>query len=280
MGVGKSRMSDELSGDDLRRFRVLAEHLGREAGAILLSWYGKTTAREKAPFDLVTEADLASQSRVASLLAEAAPDHTLMAEEEGARPDPQRRFRWIVDPLDGTINYAHGVPLWCVSVALEHAGELEVGVIYEPLHDTLFSAARGQGATCNGAALKVSEIDRLEESLIATGLPTDFDSDSARQLAWFKRFSTGTHSVRRTGTSAWNLAMLAKGAFDVVYASDMNPWDAAAGVLLTREAGGVVTALDRRPYSLYGGGLLASNGRVHESALRAIRESAPSSRPA
>jgi myo-inositol-1(or 4)-monophosphatase len=273
-------MPNDLGVAELHRFRALAEHLGREAGAVLLAWYGKTTAREKAPFDLVTEADLASQKRVASILAEAAPDHTLMAEEEGALLDCDRPYRWIVDPLDGTINYAHGVPLWCVSVGLEYHGEIMVGAIYEPLRETMFSAARGQGAAVNGRPLRVSQTDRLEQCLVATGMPTDFASDGLRQMSWFQRFSTRTHSVRRTGTSAWNLAMLASGAFDICYASDMNPWDAAAGVLLAREAGGVVTSLAGGPYSLYRGGLLASNGRVHEEALCAIRESTPPARPA
>lgn len=273
-------MSDEATVEDLTTFRALAEHLAREAGGILREWFGKTTAREKAPFDLVTEADVASQRRIASLLADAVPGHTLMAEEEGALPDAGRPYRWIVDPLDGTVNYAHGVPLWCVSIALEHRGELLVGVVHEPLNGAMCSAARDMGAMLNGVRLRVSRVDRLESSLIATGMPTNFSSDARRQIAWFERFSTGTHSVRRTGTSAWNLAMVARGGFDACYGSDMNAWDAAAGVLLVREAGGQVTALDGSPFSLYGGGLLATNGRVHEAALRAIRESTPPARPA
>jgi myo-inositol-1(or 4)-monophosphatase len=238
----------------------------------LLDAYGRVSAREKGPSDLVTDADLASQRAIAALLAEAFPDHTLLAEEEGVVPDPANPWRWIVDPLDGTVNFAHGVPLWVVSIGLEHRGELVVGVIYHPLNDTLFSASKGAGATLNGQPMHVSSAARLSESLLVTGMPTLFGPDAERQLALFGRFSTGTHSVRRTGTSAWNLAMTAAGGFEVCYATSMNPWDAAAGVVLVREAGGTVTGLYGEPYDLYGEGILASNGRVHQEATLAVRE--------
>ena len=250
--------------------RQVAEYAARRAGAILLELSGRVEAREKAPGDLVTDADLASQRAIAAILSDRFPGHTLLAEEEGVMPDPSAEFRWIVDPLDGTINFAHGVPLWCVSIALEHAGELVVGVVYQPLLDDMFSAAKGLGATRNGQAMNVSATDRLSRSLIVCGMPTDFGSDSARQLALMDRFSTGTHSVRRTGNSAWNLAMTAAGGFDVCYATAIQPWDAAAGVVLVREAGGTVTAIDGSPHDLYANSVLASNGLVHSEAALAV----------
>jgi myo-inositol-1(or 4)-monophosphatase len=250
----------------------VAEAAARRAGELLIAVYGHVQAREKAPFDLVTDADIASQRAVAEILSNAFPDHTLLAEEEGAAPEVGNPWRWIVDPLDGTINFAHGVPLWCVSIALEHAGDLVVGVVHHPLSGTFHTAARGQGARLNGRPIHVSISRTLATSLIVTGMPTDFASDADRQLAYFARMSTRTHSVRRTGTSAWNLAMVASGGFDVCYATSMHPWDAAAGVALIREAGGTVTGIAGQPYDLYGGGILATNGLVHEEVVRAMSE--------
>lgn len=244
----------------------VAENAARSAGTILLRAFGHVDAREKAPGDLVTEADIASQREIARLLREAFPEHTLLAEEEGILPDTSADFRWIVDPLDGTINFVHGLPLWCVSIALEHRGELVVGVVYQPILDTMFSAAKGCGASRNGKPMHVSAAPALDRSLIVCGMPTDFGRDAARQLAIFDQFSTGTHSVRRTGNSAWNLAMTAAGGFEVCYATSIQPWDAAAGVVLVREAGGQVTSLDGGPHDLYRNEILATNGVVHGEA--------------
>lgn len=265
--------------EDYRRYLEVAEQAARLAGEILIASSGRVTARDKAPFDLVTDADLASQRAIAEILGRAFPDHTLLAEEEGVVPDASRPFRWVVDPLDGTVNYAHGVPLWCVSIGLEHRGELVVGVVHQPLLRQTFSAVRGAGATLDGRPIRVSKVGRLSSSLIVTGMPTSFAPDADRQMAWFRRLSSGTHSVRRTGTSAWNLAMLAAGGFEVCYATSMAPWDAAAGVVLVREAGGQVTGLDGRPYDLYGGGILATNGLVHHEAEQALIEAWPPRNP-
>jgi myo-inositol-1(or 4)-monophosphatase len=245
------------------------------AGAILKESSGRVEVREKGPWDLVTESDFASQRCIAAVLREEFPDHTLLAEEEGVVPDPGNPWRWIVDPLDGTINFAHGVPIWCVSIALEHAGELVVGVVHHPLLGSMHAAARGQGTTLDGQPVRVSAAASLGASLIATGMPTDFAADADRQMAYMRRFSTGTHSVRRTGSSAWNLAMVASGGFDVCYATAMNPWDCAAGVVLVREAGGCVTGLHGEAFGAYQGGILATNGRVHDQALATLREAWP-----
>lgn len=260
-----------MAEDGYRDYREAAERIAREAGDLLREHYGRVEASEKAPGDLVTAADLASQRRIAEALADAFPDHTLLAEEEGVRPDPGRPWRWIVDPLDGTMNFAHGYPFWTVSIGLEHAGELVVGVVYDPLGDAMYSASKGAGATLDGRPIRVSGTDRLSRSLIAAAMPVDFAADASRQLALMGRFSTGTHSVRRSGSTAYNLALVAAGRSEVAYGTHVNPWDVAAGVVLVREAGGVVSALDGGPYDVYGPELLATNGAVHEEVVEAVR---------
>jgi myo-inositol-1(or 4)-monophosphatase len=258
--------------DPYREHRQVAERAAREAGDLLLGLYGKVAAREKQPGDLVTEADSAAQRAIGEILAGAFPDSTLLAEEDGVQPDPANPWRWVVDPLDGTTNFAHGFPFWCVSIALEHRGELVVGVIHNPITGQIFGATRGQGASLDGRPMKVSEATRLRDSLIATGLPTPFEPDAERTLALVRKMSIGTHSVRRTGSTALNLAYVAAGAFDVFYATKINPWDVAAGVVLVREAGGLVTALSGEDYDMYRLEILATNGRVHEETVRSLAE--------
>jgi myo-inositol-1(or 4)-monophosphatase len=260
---------------EYRDYQTAAERIAAEAGAVLRGWYGRVSAREKGPADLVTEADVASQRLIAERLRQAFPDHTLLAEEEGAGTDFDRPWRWIVDPLDGTTNFAHGFPFWVVSMALEHAGQLVVGVVHNPLSGETFSASLGHGSTRDGEPIQVSKVERLEASLVATALPTDFGADADRQTAYMRRFSTRTHSLRRTGSSALNLAILAAGGCDLCYATAMNPWDAAGGVVLVREAGGEVTRFSGAPYDLYGMEILASNGRLHEESVRALAEAWP-----
>ncbi len=245
--------------------------VAHSAGAILRDMFGRVKIWEKGPADLLTEADLASQHLIADLIASTFPDHTLLAEEEGAQPDPSKAWRWIVDPLDGTVNFAHGNPLWCVSIGLEHEGELVVGVVHAPLLNTTHAAAKGHGATMNGHPVRVSSARTLSESLISTGFPSHLPPHKADHLmALLKRFSIGTHSVRRTGTSAWNLAMVASGGFDAYYGTDMHPWDSAAGTVLVREAGGTVTGLDGHPFDVYNPGILATNAAIHQEAVATL----------
>ena len=258
--------------DDYRGYLEVSEKAAIEAGTLLRNAYGRVEAREKAPGDLVTDADVASQRLIAGRILGEFPDHTLLAEEEGVGPDPSKSWRWVVDPLDGTINFAHGFPFWSVSIALERDGKLVVGVVHNPLNGETYCASEGRGTTLNGRPVRVSSAARLSASLISTALPVDFAEDTDRQMSYFRRFSIGTHSVRRTGSSALNLALVAAGGFDVCYATFMNPWDAAAGVVLVREAGGVVTNLHGGPYDLYGAAILATNGIVHAEALGFLSE--------
>jgi myo-inositol-1(or 4)-monophosphatase len=256
--------------DPYRAHRLAADRAAIEAGTLLKGLYGKVAAREKRPGDLVTEADSASQRRIGEILAAEFPESTLLAEEDGVQPDPANPWRWIVDPLDGTINFAHGFPFWCVSIALEHQGDLVVGVIHNPLTGQTFAATKGQGATLDGRPMRVSNAPTLRESLISTGLPTQFEPDAERTLRQLRRMSIGTHSFRRTGSAALNLAYVASGAFEVFYATKINPWDVAAGVVLIREAGGLVTSLAGEPYDIYKDEILATNGHVHAEAVEAL----------
>jgi myo-inositol-1(or 4)-monophosphatase len=246
------------------------------AGALLRDMFGHVKIWEKGPADLLTEADLASQHLIADLIAGTYPNHTLLAEEEGAHPDPSKAWRWIVDPLDGTVNFAHGNPLWCVSIGLEHEGELVVGVVHAPLLNTTHAAARGRGTTLNDHPVRVSSAATLSESLISTGFPSHLPPHKADHLmALLRQFSVGTHSVRRTGTSAWNLAMVASGGFDAYYGTDMHPWDSAAGTVLVREAGGTVTGLDGQPFDVYNPGILATNTTIHHQAVATLKAAWP-----
>ncbi len=249
-----------------------AEDAAASASELLLTLYGKVAAREKNPGDLVTEADLASQARIAEVLLRHFPDHTVLGEEVGLTLDPSNPWRWVVDPIDGTINFAHNFPFWCVSIGLEHLGKPVVGVIRDPLSGRIFRAGVGLGAWLDGRPMRVSSASKLSESLISTGLPTSFARDAGRQLALFRRFSEGTHSVRRTGSSALNLAYVASGSLEVFYSTSVHPWDVAAGVVLVEVAGGTVTDLDGSPYRLDSPGILATNGLVHEEALARLRE--------
>ncbi len=261
--------------EDYRIYQAKAEAIAVEAGELLRGAYGRVSAREKGPADLVTEADLSSQNLIADRLNQAFPDHTLLAEEDGVQPDPNAPWRWVVDPLDGTMNFAHGFPFWCVSIGLEHAGRLVVGVVHNPLTRETYSASLGRGATLDGRPIRVSAVARLDASLVAAALPTNFPDDAPRQLAYLQRLSTGTHSVRRTGSSALNLAILATGGCEICYATHMNPWDAAAGVVVVREAGGIVSNFAGEDYDLYQGETLATNGRLHEASVRAFAEAWP-----
>lgn len=247
---------------DLKRFCAVAEHAARRAGAILLDMAGKVSVREKGRGDLVTTADLASQESIRETLLTAFPSHTFLGEESIAAPDPAADFRWIVDPLDGTSNYVHGLEFFAVSIGLEHRGEQIVGVIYDPSADRCFKATAGGGAFLNDAPIRVSAVDSLRAALLVTGFPPGM-RDRADLLRLFEEFCSESHSVRRLGSAALDLAYVASGRFDGFYAPNLHPWDAAAGAVIVREAGGRVTNLDGTPYNLYTPDILASNGAIH-----------------
>jgi myo-inositol-1(or 4)-monophosphatase len=213
--------------------------------------------------DLVTEVDRESERLVVAHILGAFPDHNIIAEEgeylQGSSP-----FRWIIDPLDGTTNYAHGFPWFCVSICLESSGKLVAGVIYNPMHDELFTTTLGGGAFLNGSRLNVSSRSPLCNTLLGTGFPYDCASDPDNNFTNFIAFQKAARGIRRAGAAALDLAYVAAGRLDGFWELKLKPWDVAAGVLLIREAGGTVTTFDGSAYDIYNGCIVASNGLLHE----------------
>lgn len=242
----------------------------REAGALLLEHvHAPLQIEEKAQrADLVTQADRASEAAIVERLRAEFPQATILGEEGGVRRGTSQE-RWIVDPLDGTTNFAHGYPLFCISIAYERDGELLAGVVYAPMMNELFAAERGAGATRNASPMRVSSIARVADAMLCTGFkPFDYETNAP----YFARASHKAQAVRRDGAAALDLAYTAMGRFDGFWEFDLAPWDTAAGVLLVREAGGCVSALDGSPYDLSGRTVLASNGAIHAelSALLSV----------
>ena len=262
-----------MTPNDLTTYREAACEAARRAAAVLEDWRSRFQVREKGRCDLVTDADLASQRTLHDYLHARFPDHAFLGEEEGAsktRPAPDAPPTWIVDPLDGTTNYVHDCPMYCVSIGLQVAGELVVGVVLDPRHNELFVAAKGQGAWLGSRRLQTSQTTRLEEALLATGFPPDLRGQE-RTLEWWRYFSLRTRSLRRTGSTALNMAYVAAGRFDGYWGFDNHAWDVAAGAVLIREAGGVVSDVDGGPFDPYKPASLASNGPLHPILLEALR---------
>jgi myo-inositol-1(or 4)-monophosphatase len=246
----------------------------RDAGRLLAERFGRTLQiANKGELDLVTESDLASEQLIIDRIRTYHPRHAILAEESGAStadPDEQKsEWCWIIDPLDGTTNYAHGYPCYCVSIGLEHNGRMEVGVIYDPMRDELFTAERGAGASLNGRRMQVSSSDNLSRALLCTGFPYDVRerSEFARHFA---NFIMNAQGVRRDGAAALDLAYVACGRFDGFWEEGLKPWDVAAGSLMVEEAGGRVSKYDGGPLSIYAPPILASNGLLHEQMMRVL----------
>jgi myo-inositol-1(or 4)-monophosphatase len=230
-------------------YLTLCEQAARAGGEALLSWVGRFAVHEKGPSDLVTEADFAAQEAIRKVVVAACPDHAFLSEEGDASPPLDRGYCWIVDPLDGTTNYVHGVPHFAVSVALAHNGSPLVGVIFDPRNNECFSAQRGRGALLNGEPIRTSGVTDIARALVAASFAAHVDFPS-REIDQFLAASLKCQSVRRTGSAALNLAYVACGRFDAFWALSTKAWDVAAGVLLVEEAGGVVTSQDGSPLDL------------------------------
>lgn len=220
--------------------------------------------------NLVTEVDKESERLIVEHLLSRFPDHNIVA-EEGDYPQGSTPFRWIIDPVDGTTNYAHGFPWFCSSIALEMDGELVVGTIYNPVYDELFSAIKGGGAFLNGGRLSVSTSCPLENSLLGTGFPYDCATDPANNFDNFIAFQKGARGIRRAGAAALDLAYVAAGRLDGFWELKLKAWDVAAGVLLVREAGGIVTTFDGSAYDIFNDRIVASNGLIHDEIVAMLR---------
>lgn len=239
----------------------------------------------KGVIDPVTESDLKSQEIIISLIRRAFPDHEFLAEEElgeggsgggrgiGDAPalPPTPTHRWIIDPLDGTVNFAHGFPMFCVSIACEVGGVLEVGVIYDPLRDELFEARRGGGALLNGRPLRVSVTEQMDAALLVTGFPYNIRERLPQTMARLHQMVARAQGVRRAGSAALDLCYVAAGRFEGFWEEGLKPWDTAAGVLLVAEAGGRLSTFAGEAYDIFAPTILATNGRVHQAMLEALR---------
>ena len=245
-------MSDE-SPATLRR---IAEEGARLAGRVLAERFpGERTIEYKGGIDLVTDADRAAEEAVLGFIRQHYPGHALLAEESGASQGSG--LRWIVDPLDGTTNYAHRVPHFCVSVGVEGPGGVLAGAIYNPMLDELFSAARGQGATLNGRPLRASGATDMARALLCTGFPYDVHQRPEGPVGLLRRFIVRAQGMRRTGSAALDLAYVAAGRFDGFFEFGLKPWDVAAGSLLVQEAGGTMVRIDGAPFQVEIGDVLA-----------------------
>ena len=228
---------------------------------------------KKGTRDLVTEVDLACERMCRAVIAERFPDHAVLAEELDDEADRRRSsHRWIFDPLDGTTNYAHGLPIFCASLALEIDGRVDVAAIYDPSRRELFTAERGEGAYLNGAALRVSGASTLIDALLVTGFPYDVHARPGDLVELFGAFLARCRAVRRLGSAAIDLCYVAAGRFDGFWEQHLKPWDVAAGALIVEEAGGRMTGIDGSPFEPAAAHLVASNGRVHDQILNVIQE--------
>lgn len=249
-----------------------ARAAARAAAEVLSGYYGGDfRIRKKGVIDLVTDADLAAERSVLDVLGQAFPDHGFLLEENTRQPE-EKEYTWVVDPLDGTTNFAHGYPFFCVSVALLHQGRPVVGVVNAPAMGEEFWACRGGGAFRNGEPVAVSETADLMDAMLVTGFPYDAAVRRSGTVALFERFLERCQAVRRDGSAALDLCYVAMGRFDGFWERNLNPWDTAAGLVLVEEAGGRVTRFDGSPFSPFHKEILASNTRLHPSMQAVLKE--------
>ena len=249
----------------------VAVRAAREAGALLRSMLGTdVSVRSKdVRTDLVTEADTQSEALIRRIIAQTFPDDAILGEETGATGDV-RNGRWIVDPLDGTTNFAHGYRCFCVSIAYELDGAVETACVFDPMADELFCAERGAGATCNDEPIGVSACEDLSAAMLVTGFPAHRVANPLANLYPFADFLTITRAIRRDGSAALDLCYVACGRFDGFWEPGLHAWDIAAGTLIVAEAGGRISDYRGEPIALDGGRLLASNGRIHASMIDVV----------
>ncbi|MGH9415918.1 MAG: inositol monophosphatase family protein [Terriglobales bacterium] len=245
-----------------------ATAIAREAGALLLDHRGRVAVEYKGEADLVTAADRASEALITARLRQSFPDHAVVGEEGGGQPDPYGDC-WYVDPLDGTTNFAHGLPLFAVSLALVRAGQTIVGVVYNPVLQEMFTALRGDGAHLNGSPIAVSRQQDLAQSLLATGFPSQKRHKNPN-IHFYQYFSLRTHGMRRLGAAALDLCYTACGRFEAFWEFNLKPWDVAAGKLIVEEAGGAISDMLGGPHRLDSPEILASNLRLHPELLQAF----------
>lgn len=241
------------------------------AGEIIGGNYGrKQSIHYKGEINIVTDVDRMSEAYIVGRIRSAYPEHGILTEESAEHVSPSP-YRWIVDPLDGTTNYAHGYPFFCVSIAVEKEGAIVAGAVFDPLRDELFTASSGGGAFLNGSRIRVSATDRLRQSLLSTGFAYDVNTAKDNNLDYFREFVFTGQAIRRDGSAAIDMCYLACGRFDGFWELSLKPWDTAAGLLLLIEAGGVATCLDGSSYDIRKPDIVASNGLIHAQMLEVVK---------
>ena len=245
--------------------------MAQEAGGLLRDRLGsRIDITHKGAINIVTDVDLASEQLIRDRIATHYPRHEVLA-EEGGLTESASDYRWVIDPLDGTTNYAHGFPVFCVSIGLEYQGETILGVVYDPMREELFTAERGGGAALNNRAIRVSKIDDLTQSILSTGFPYDIKTSKLTNLEHWANFAMNAQALRRDGAAALDLCYVACGRYDGFWELNLSPWDTAAGALIVAEAGGRVTDFGSGAFSNYKPEVVASNGLIHNRMIEVLK---------
>jgi myo-inositol-1(or 4)-monophosphatase len=254
------------------KFLNTAVEAAKEAGRIQRERFGEDLKIEhKGEINLVTEVDYQCEKAIIDIIKRDYPEHEILTEEAGTVKAPSKsRYKWIIDPLDGTTNYAHTYPCFCASVGLEIDGEIVAGAVYNPMLDELFTGIKGEGAYLNGKRLMVSKVADIGESLLATGFPYDIRHSKENNLNHFCNFAVRAQAIRRPGSAVLDLSYLAAGRFDGFWELKLNPWDMAASSLIVKEAGGMITDFKGGEFSIYKGEMLASNGLIHQEMINIL----------
>jgi myo-inositol-1(or 4)-monophosphatase len=256
---------------DIPKFLSVAWEAASAAGDLIReNWQRPRTIEYKGAIDLVTSVDRDAERKILDTLQREFPEHGFLAEEASAIEGRSSEYRWIIDPLDGTTNFAHGYPHMSVSIALQQNDRVILGVVYDPLRRECFRAVAGQGATLNGASIRVSAVDQLDRALLATGFPYDRREYADEYLAFFRAFLTRCQGIRRAGSAALDLCYVASGRIDGFWELKLKPWDVAAGALIVAEAGGTLSDFSANALSIFGNETLASNGIIHKEMISAI----------
>lgn len=244
----------------------------RSAGDVLLKHYRSVkTLETKGEIDLLTVADKEAEATIIRVIRKAFPDHQILAEESGHIMKSQADYKWIIDPLDGTTNYSHSFPIFCVSIGVEHQDEIIMGGVYNPFAKEYFFATKGKGALLNDKPIRVSSVDGLDRSLVVTGFPYDRRQHIDHYLGYIREFLLRSHGVLRIGAAALDLCSVACGRLEGFWEEKLHPWDVAAGILIVREAGGECTDFSGRASSSYDTSILATNGRIHQEMLEVLQ---------
>lgn len=256
----------------MEKIEKVAREAALRAGELQKARVGKVKSLDyKSAFNIVTDVDKASEALIIETIKASFPNDAFLAEESGAESGKQESARrWIIDPLDGTTNFAHSYPFFCVSIGVEEKGEMVLGVVYNAIASEIFVASRGQGATLNGEKIAVSNRTTLDTSLLATGFPPDTLKSVHHNMDSFRTITNMCHGVRRDGSAALDLCFVASGRLDGFWERKLAPWDVAAGSLIVREAGGKVTNLEDGPLDMTSGHILATNGKIHEEVVKAL----------